>query len=350
MTTLKVADQKYDTSDRELFAFLSYDSLQLPSYVKEASIEEVKAEGLQKQAHADEINGMFPINSKAKVYVSNAFFLNKKAEFLKQKGLVYVEKIASRINTAAAAFGITEDLGVYKKAYDLEQRKEPKAFTITANLGDDKHYDLFNLSSAEDVVVKAAEFLMDLQKYPFVWKREIATQFVKAAEYFDLDELPDLLVKYAGQFYPDIAGASAEIDRRANRVKEASKAIYKQAKDALEGATDIEDFFKVAEILYSVETEEGLYKNAHYRKVLGDPVDKLFVHSAEKIARMLDVVEIHGKIYAMDDFTKTANNTFEEAFGFEKPASTDELRDILPTLPLSDFSLFRKLSGIKELT
>lgn len=350
MTTNKVADQNYDTSDKELFAYLSLDNLQLPSYVKEAGIEEVKTDGMQKRAHADEVNGLFPIDTPARLYVSNAFFLNKKGEILAAKGLPYVNKIAARLEMAAKMFKTEKDLDLYKAAFEKESNKAPASYEISVKIASDNDYGLFTMHSADDVVVKSAEFLMDIAKFPFAWRREVSDQFIKAGEYFDVEELPDLIFKYAGYYFPDRDEAIAEIDRRANKVKEASRGIYTLAKEAVKEASSQEDFFEIAEALYNVESDEGLYKNAYYKKVLGDPVDKLFVNSAEKVASMLDVVNIHGKVYSVSDFTKVAEDTFEQAFGFEKPASVDELRDILPTLPMSDFAVFKKLSGIKELT
>lgn len=350
MTTNKVADQNNDTSDRELFTYLSIDGLSLPSYVKEAEIQEVKTNGLQKHAHADDINCLFPLDTPARVYVSNAFFQQKKAEILSAKGLPYIQKVANRLEKAAATFGITADVKQYNEAFLTESTKAPKSYNVSLKVANTQDYNLFNFSSADDVTVKSAEFIMDLEKYPFSWRRQISNEFIKAARYFEVDELPDLIFKYAGTFFPDPNGAMKEVERRANKVKEASRHIYDQVVEALETANSNEDYFKVAEILYNVESQEGLYKNAHYRKILGDAVDKLFVYSLDKVAKMLDVVNVHGKLYSLEDFSKVASDTFEQAFGFEKPASSDDLRDVLPTLPLSDFSLFKKLSGIKELT
>lgn len=350
MTTCKVADQNYDTSDKELYTFLSLKGLQLPGYVKEASIESVKTDGTRKLAHADEINGLFPIDTPERVYVSNAFFQNKKAEILATKGLPYLNKVAANIEKAAKIFGIEQDVNLYKEALSKESSQALPSYDISVKIASDADYDLFNMNSADDVVYKSAEFLIDIHQYPFAWRQDISKQFIKAAEYFDVEELPDIIFKYAGYYFPEKTAAKAEVLRRANKVKDEVKHIYKVAAEAIEQAESQDEFFKVAEVLYNLEYEAGLYKNAHYRKVLGDPVDKLFVTAVEKVANMLDVVSIHGKLYSVDAFSKIANDTFEQAFGFEKPASADELKDILPTLPMSDFALFKKISGIKELT
>lgn len=346
MSTVKVADQKSDSSEKELYSFLSFSDL--PAYVKEASIESVRGEGKENHAFADQARRAFPICDRPSIFVSNAFLQNKKTAGSKD----YAETVEREIRKAAADFGILGDLDRYNA--DLVEKRaaeEPKDFTISCNLPTGASFDLFKISSDLDLKIKAAEFVLDLEKYPFSWRREISSQFVKAAETYGVDELPDTVMKYAGFFFPDPGTVSLELARRMPRVPDEGKEkIAKMISAVDSGELEQEDYFKIAELLYNLEREAGLQKKAsYYKKVVGDPVDKIFTLSVEKVAKMLDVVDVHGSLYSMSDFEKISSDLFEQAFGFEKPASREELRDILPTLPRSDFALFQKLSKISEL-
>lgn len=343
MSRVHTIDQSTDYSNTELYSFLS--GVNLPEFVKEASIEEVTDTTLNKEAYADTVGKLFPINSKARIYVSNAFLSQKRAELIEAKGKVYVDKVEKAITKAAKDFGIFDEVESYNANIKTAANKE---YTISCTFAD-RELELFKVGSADDLAAKAAEFLLDLSNYPFEWRKDIATEFVKAAEYFDLEELPDLIFKYAGHFYPDFGSITNELERRMNKLSAAGKEVYSKLISSVEAGLDPEDYYKVAEVCYRTEQGEGLYKKAHLRAVLGDPVDKLFPLSIEKVAKMLDVVTVHDKLYSVDALQKVSNTVFEQAFGFEKPASLDELRDVLPTMPRSDMALFEKLSGIKSL-
>jgi len=341
-------DQNQDYSNKELYQFLS--GVSLPDYVKEASTENVKtAETLEKSAYADPDFRKFPINSKARVYVSNAYFVNKVAELANLRGTAYVEKIAANIQKAAEAYGILGDLQDYN-AVAIENRfADYVDRTIVVKVAGDNEFDLFTIKTASDVQNEADRFITHLDNYPYEWRRPISEQFVKAAEAFGIDELPDLIVKYAGQYFPDIVAIKDELNRRMTKLSsQKDKETYaKLAADANDIVDSVEDIFKIADICYFTEKNAGLYDKPHYVKILGDPVDKFFTLHSTKVAELMDVVTMAGEKYASSDLERVPADIFEKAFGFVPKVA--EYSDILPTMPKSDVNLFRQLSGVNPI-
>ena len=78
-------DASTDYSGKELYAILS--SVDLPDYVKTAELDDVSdLSGLNKEAFADADRRIYPINTPARVYVSNAYFMSKQAAISKLYG------------------------------------------------------------------------------------------------------------------------------------------------------------------------------------------------------------------------------------------------------------------------
>ena len=120
-------DAQTDYSSKELYTYLSGHPL--PEYVKEAGLSSVFVGDIEKTAFADEMGRYFPINSKANVYISNAFLVNKKAALAELKGNLYVAKVEDKITKAASALGMQVDIALYnafaneKMAEDYTDRK-----------------------------------------------------------------------------------------------------------------------------------------------------------------------------------------------------------------------------------
>lgn len=337
-------DQNQDYSSRELYSYLS--GVRLPEFVKQASISEVV--GFEKTAYADG-SKYFPIAKKVDTFISAVFFLNKHADLKKAKGEKYVQKVAAAIDAAADIFEIKQDISNY--GIQMIQKKaaeESKEQTIIFKIAQDE-FDLFTIKVASDVSIKAAEFVAGLDRYPFEWRKAISEQFVKAAEAYDIDELPDLILKYAGQYFPSSEDVKLELARRKTKLSAENAQRYEDLISDVDNIETRDEFFKLAEVCYFIEKNAGLYDKPQYRKILGDPVDKFFTLHFEKVAELMDVVKVGNARYTINELQKVSSDIYEKAFGFEKPASADELRDILPTMPLSDFNLFKQLSGISAI-
>ena len=97
------------------------------------------------------------------------------------------------------------------------------------------------------------------------------------------------------------------------------------------------------------EKKAGLYDKPYNKKILGDPVNRFFTLSLDKVASLLDTITMAGERYAVSDLEKVSGDIFEKAFGFEIDPKTADAKDVLPTMPKSDVDLFKKLSGIKPI-
>jgi len=100
--------------------------------------------------------------------------------------------------------------------------------------------------------------------------------------------------------------------------------------------------------VYYTEKLEGLYANPKVAALLPDPVDKFFTISYEKAASTLNLVDIAGESYHIDDLKKISDDKYEQALGF-KPDFTNEksAREELETVPRSDFALLKELTGVQ---
>ena len=334
-------DQSTDYSNKELYQYLT--GINLPEFVKSASIDDTK--GGATYASSDR---HFPIGSPVKVYVSTAHFLNKAAALAKLKGKEYTAKVADALDKAAAVFKITDSVSELTKAAAFREFSEPEEISITAKLAGD-HLELFTVKTANDIASNAASFEKNINKYPYEWRRDIADQFVKAAEYLGVDELPALVLKYAGQYYPNIVEVKAELKRRMTKLSGENKARYEQLLGDVDNTRSIEEFFKLAECCHFTEKNAGLYDKHQSRVILGDVVDKFFTMHFDKVAEVLDYVEMGGEKFASADLFQVPSDIYHEAFGFELDPKSAEAKDILPTMPKADVSLFKELSGVKPI-
>lgn len=339
-------DQQQDYSNKELYTFLS--GFPVPEYVKTAELTSVRPEGLEKEAFADDVGKKFPLDTKANVFLSNAFLLHKKAALTKLKGKHYINKVEDRINKAASALGMQVDVAVYNAAVTDKLAADYEDLTISVKLGSDE-VDLFSIKTAAHLIDGASNFTKDLEKFPYNWRRPIAEQFVKAAETLGVTDLPETILKYAGLYYPDIVNVKEEILRRATKLGEADRANYEKIAEDISNASSKDEFFDLAEFCYLTEKKAGLYDKPYNKKILGDPVNRFFTLSLDKVASLLDTITMAGERYAVSDLEKVSGDIFEKAFGFEIDPKTADAKDVLPTMPKSDVDLFKKLSGIKPI-
>ena len=339
-------DQNTDYSSRELYNYLS--GVNIPDFVKEAELSSVRIPTQEKVGFADEIGRKFPINSKANTYISNAFLVNKEADIKKLKGALYVDRVKQAIWKAAQAQGISDDIIGYNKLAVERLTSDLGDCSITVKLADDE-VTLFSVKTAAQVVDGVETFVRDLQKYPYAWRRKIAEEFVKAAETLDVGELPDIVLKYAGHYYPDIVHVKDEVLRRATKLAGEDKENYIKVAEDVANISSKEEVFKLAEFCYLTEKWAGLYDNKYAKKVLKDPVDCFFTLHSEKVASMLDTVTMGGERFSMSDLEKVSSDIYEKAFGFELDIKSAEAKDVLATMPKSDVSLFKQLSGVKSI-
>lgn len=343
-------DQQTDYSNKELYGmFVNTD---LPEYVKTAELDDsLELSGLPKTAFADTERRIYPINTPARVYVSNAYFINKKADISKLYGEDYTSQLENNIKEAAELFDIAEDLNNYNSSFNEKTASDYEEHYLTEfDLGETQ-IRLYPVKTAADLSESADHFVKNIKNYPFDVRVKTAQNIIRFAEELGVDEVPNLVMKYAGLYYPDLAGLEREIWRRSNKLeKEANKKIYADLISDIDNITEVGEVMKVAELLFNVENMEGLHDKTAVAKVLGDPVDCIFTQSIDKVAQELSFIDIHGDKYKVEDLTKISRDKYEEAFGFElDPADIEKLAEILPTMPRSDVKLFEEISGIRPL-
>jgi hypothetical protein len=349
MSTLKL-DQSSDYSNKEIYSLLR--DVDLPMYVKTAELDDHDTlQNLPKEAFAEPSRKIYPLNTPARTYVSNAFFGSKKAEMSKIYGAQYTSQIESSIKEAAEIFGISADL----ERYNNRLEKNASRSYTTRHLGefelDGTEIKLYATKTAQDLIENAEHLNRHLKNYPFDWRVKMAQATVKLASKLSVDDIPDRILKYAGMYYPDFEKISSELWRRATKLKNPQHVeIYNKLAEDVQNITTVEEVMKLAETLHNIENMEGLYDNVKTAGILGDPVDAIFTKSIVKVAEDLSFVEAHGDKYRIDDLQKAAKNSYMEAFGIDMSAdSAEKLAEVFPTMPRADIKLFEEITGIRPI-
>ncbi len=342
-------DHTTDSTHKELYAFLN--GTELPAFVKDAELSErSELAELSKEAFADDISRSFPIHTPADTYLSNVYFLNKRAKLEKRYGVDYTAAVQSQIRKAGEIHGIKADLEAYDTSAMQKAAKDYSQDYIYETEFVDRAVSLFPVKTASDFQKAAEYFAVNTERYPFDWRRGIALGFINKAALYESDELPTIIAKYAGWYFPHPGTVKDELQRRSNKlVKEENRTKYAAVIEQADQAKTIDAWFKLAHEAHSIEFQDGRYQTKE-AAFLGDIVDKIFSLDVEKVAEMLDVVEMAGETYPILALQKVSTDIYKEAFGIDiNPSDRNQLRDILPTMPLSDVSLFKELSGISPL-
>ena len=345
-------DASTDYSGKEMHRM--FMDVELPGYVKTAEVDDFsELRKLPKTAFADPERMIYPINTPARVYVSNAYFINKKADISKLYGESYASQLESNIVKAAEVFDIVEDLKEYQQNLNVKLASDYETrCMVDFDVEGMQPVQLYPVKTAQDIVDSADSFAKNLNNFPFSVRVKSAENFVKAAQELGVDELPDILMKYAGMFYPDLNNLDKELWRRKTKLaKEEHKEIYDKIRGDLENMNSFSDVMKIAETCFNIENMEGLYDKVKIAQILGDPVDCFFTEQITKIASDLNYVEVHGDKYKLDDLTKISKDKYEEAFGDSgiDPTDPEKIAEILPTMPRSDVKLLEDITGLRPI-
>jgi len=345
-------DASTDYSGKEMHRM--FMDVELPEYVKTAELDDfTELRKLPKAAFADPERMIYPINTPARVYVSNAYFIGKKADISKLYGEDYTSQLESNIQKAAEVFDIAEDLENYDKNLNVKQAADYSArHMVDFDVAGLDTVQLYPVKTASDLSSAAESFTNNINNFPFSVRIKSAETFVKAAAALGVDDLPELLMKYAGLYYPDLSNISFELWRRSTKLASAEhKEIYSKIAEDVKNMTTLEEVMKIAETCFNIENMEGLYDNAKVAHILGDAVDHLFTEQITKVASDLSYVEVHGDKYNLSDLTKISKDKYEEAFGDSgiDPADPEKIAEILPTMPRSDMKLLEEITGLRPI-
>lgn len=209
-----------------------------PEYVKSASIP--TKESLQDKpdaVFADTSKRLLPVHTKAATFWSAAYFLGSGESDT---------EVMSRIEKAAAAFGIQSDVEAIKKVFTYETKQAsavPYALEVemTKNSGVHSFYPLLN---RDNVVDSAAQMSRDYHegRLPLELYRDAAVNTVKAASTMNVAdrELPRTVVQLGTQRIPDFSYAKtvAGLRKSAGLVNGEQHAIYMDLLDAAESEFD----------------------------------------------------------------------------------------------------------------
>ena len=340
-------DATTDYSYKELYTYLGTQDI--PEYVKEAEVlTKSAADELDKEAFADENHRAYPINSKANVYLSNAYFFHKHAAIAKKWGKNFADSIQAKITKAAEILGVTEDLARYNARTTEKQAADYTEQDVARFDVGSKEIALFPFKTASDLEKLAHVFADNIKSYPFDWRAKIASSFLEKAEAMGVTHMPEILSKYAGFYFPDTRILPTEFNRRMKKVGAAQQPAYEEIVKKAGDVKTIADCYALCKQAYVLEKQAGLYDNAQVYRVLGDPVDRCFVLSIAKVAETLNVIDMAGTPYSVADLQSVPKDIYKQAFGVDlDPSDVSSLRDTLPTMPLSDVALFTELSGIK---
>jgi len=343
-------DQTTDYSHKELYQYLK--GVAIPEFVKSANLDVLSdINDLAKEAFASPEYRAFPINTPAQVFVSNAFFINKKAELERYWGRNHMKKVEANIKSAAEIFEVEKEC----KAYDqfVESRENQKVaenkYVFVTKIGDDEAH-MFPYRDAWSLQKAAEHFVKTLPNYKFEWRRDIASNFVKLAKELGVEEVPDIICKYAGMYYPNSVDVEREMTYRMSKLDLTgiAKQAYIDVVNDIKNIGEKEEFFKLAECVHYLEKMAGLHSDPTKKSILRDPVDAIFSLSVEKTAELLDVVDMAGEKYQLGDLMQIPAEKYAEACGLEiDPSNENSLRDILPTLPRSDVAMLRDLTGVR---
>lgn len=351
---MKIAfDQQTDYSGKQLFSMLA--GVELPEYVKTAELEDgFEIRQLPKTAFADQDRMIYPINTPARVYVSNAHFVNKKADISKLYGEDYASQLENNIKQAAEIFDISEDIDNYNRELNVKTASEyEEQYMVDFEVpGMGASVQLFPVKTAADLSESADTFVKNINNFPFEVRIKAAENFVKAAGVLGVDDMPELIMKYAGLYYPDLTNLDHELWRRSTKLaNEDHREIYNKIREDLSNMTSISEVMKIAETCFNIENMEGLYENVKVAQLLGDAVDMIFTEPVTKVASDLSYVEVHGDKYKLEDLTKISKDKYEEAFGDcgIDPADPEKIAEILPTMPRSDVKLLEEITGLRPI-
>jgi hypothetical protein len=345
-------EQSSDFSGAEIYNFLKSAS-SVPDYVQDAPVDDSETlQTLPKEAFADSGRKTYPINTPARTFVSNVYFVQKRAGLEKLHGKGYVERLEAKIKQAADIFGISPDLVAYSAELNQKQASDYQLKYASATDLDGTVLELFPYKTAADLTLAAQQFATNTQSFPMVARAKIAEDLVKASKEMGIDEIPDLVAKYASMCFSTPEIVKAELRRRQPRLKTAeAKDLYLGELSKLASQIDSnEDVMKIAEVCFYTEKNQGLWDHPDTARFLGDPVDRFFTITAEKVAQLTDVIEAGGQNYRVTDLQKVSAEHYRQAFGIEvDPMDKQALADLMPTMPRSDVALLRELSGLKSI-
>lgn len=207
-------DISKDTGFLNLVRIKMANQALVPSYVADADLGAIKeaAEGMYESEFAEPVGRQYPINSKAAVWLSAAYFAKSASE--QGKLTPTGEYILGNIKSAAEVYGIESDVDAIVNAY-MNKAAEEAPEIWGWNVGGEQKYPLH---TPELTKTAMAYFEQNRDKYPFDMRRTIASSIHKQAMAFAIEPTEDIR-KEAGAGFPDRALAIRLMEDRKARLE-----------------------------------------------------------------------------------------------------------------------------------
>ena len=357
---ITVLDQVDDQNHRELYTFARV--YPMPAYVKQASTEQTcRPNKLPSSAYADAGNCKFPCHTKAACYLSNVFFLNKRADIIPK----IARWIENRLQMFNEHWGIESDVQTLQAKHaamhsdGLDQLPD-SAFAIV--WGDDSGCKVRRYPLRNSLEVKTAATW--LQSYcdqmRFIARNAIATKILdKAAEFGAAfgEELDDFLQKQAGRGVYDPAEAAEMIRNRVRATEPTPKIAERLEKlaSALESNPVLaEDPTTTVALCDTIDQyDRSCHLPGKYSAAMPRPEDVLFKGTLKVAAAFVKNAcgTVTGAIYDRGQFEKLSISAVRSVLGTEITNAVtsgiridpEKMAEIAATLPRPDAQILDRL-------
>ena len=311
-------DALHDNSHRIWINLANQHEALIPAYVMEASLlEKEAADALPNRNFADTTGRLFPLDSEADVWLSQAYFC-KAAEAYTP---ALREHIQAQIKRAAEVFGIAEDCDRIRTAITAPVQEKQASDDcwgwVEKSASGEVISRSYPMQDAEQAKMACDHFVENRSKYPFQMRRTLAQNIAKQASAFSV-EIPDEVRRESGQGMPRRETLMAELIDRSHLVKDAELAIVLLNMNEFVATVPMEELLpnleKVAEIMEAVDETEGLHRQ--YGRHLLSPADVVFdisVKSAEAFSD--DAVELDKYIFSLTKLAGLAPAVYSEVLG-----------------------------------
>jgi hypothetical protein len=354
-----VLDQSLDLDGRELHRLAKLYNA--PEWVKAASVPEICGEQIPPHMYADTRGHLYPIHTKAAIWTSMAFFLDKRAHFAGR----HADVVQDRLLKAASFLGIRPDVdamiarsGEISRHDDAKLPDDDFAYVGPGPAGTKER----RLRLANPLEVKAAaEWLFRYRdELEFPERREIAIKVMqKAAQYgASVGDLDDFLEKSAGFGGCSCERAVAAVRQRAvlARSRHASEsAELEKLATILEADPDrTRKLANLHKLAHTLETADRMLK-VEYGGEVQRPEDVLFAVTRKAAASfaMEHVPTPSGSVYSRDDLGGLRVAQVRDHLGSDVAdvvtsdgihVDPEKLAEILPTFTRGDAETFDRMA------
>lgn len=304
----------------------------MPEFVKSASIFEPQT--IPDNCWAWPEKRAFSIADPASTYLSFGYWL------MDQQNVP--AKVKDNIVKSAAFFGIGDEVMDLAKRYADAKRRLDSAKV-------DSGYALpgkYPLHTMEHVAQAVEYFPRHYKELPIPERMIVARKIVKEAKSNGVPIMSTVIMKYAKAkplSRTDRAGANIAI-RMQKTADLKEKKLYNKLGQTLAGnVKDSGMLFKVAGLLERMDKMTGL--DRFYGTQIKDAFDTVFNMNIKEAQELLNILNINGKNFLLEDLANIPADVYEEAMGedfLDNVKSQDglldinKLKDVINALPAPD--------------